>query len=47
MTMQENDVSGVRSEPRGYTRTLMLLAALSASLTGNVIQFLHTLGLHL
>lgn len=41
MTMLEDDVSGVSfatSEPRDYTRTLVLVSALSASLTANVIM---------
>lgn len=50
MTMLEDDISGVSyasSEPRGYTRTLLLVAALSASLTANVIQLWYAMGVHL
>lgn len=40
--MHENDVSGVSyGEPRGYTRWLMLVAALASSLTVNAILLVY------
>ncbi|MEY9911939.1 hypothetical protein ABIA35_008196 [Catenulispora sp. MAP12-49] len=42
MTLREDGVSGrsyaESGEPRGYTRWLMLVGGLAASLTGNVVQ---------